>query len=74
MCVCLLYSELFYNYRSVYDGFVQAAGTVVTIRQMLKTRFDHVPDSNNSYLHIVFLAHAVRFILVQEVCYVFVYL
>lgn len=62
--------ELFNNYCSVYDDFMQAAGTVVTIHQVLKTRLDHVPGSTDSYLHIVFLAHAVRSILVQEVCYV----
>jgi len=52
------------------DGCLQAAGTVVIIRQVLKTRLDHVPNSfNNHYLHIAFLAHPVRSILVQEVCY-----
>jgi len=55
---------------TVHDScFVQVAGTVVNIRQVLKTRYDHVPGSSNSYLNIVFLAHSVRAILVQEVSY-----
>ena len=55
-------------------GHLQAAGTVVSIRQVLKTRYDHVPGSCNSYSHIVFLAHSIRSILVQEVCYFSYYL
>ena len=46
---------------------MQAAGTVVSVRQLLKTRYDHVPGSSNCHTHIVFLAHPVRAILVQEV-------
>jgi len=57
---------------TVYDDdlFMQAAGTVVSIRQVLKTRYDHVPGSSHSYSHIVFLAHSIRAIIVQEVCYI----
>ena len=60
-----------HNCCAVYDDdlFTQAAGTVVSIRQVLKTRYDHVPGSSNSYSHIVFLAHCIRAIIVQEVCY-----
>ena len=69
VCVCVLCNELFCVDRSIYGGgFVQAAGTVVAIRQVLKTRLDHVPGSTSIYLHIIFLAHPVRSILVEEVC------
>jgi len=51
------------------DDCLQAAGTVVNIRQVLKTRLDHIPNNNNSHhSHVTFLAHPVRSILVQEAC------